>query len=328
MRAPVGGFGHDALVGTGPRGRRQGARADRRAVRGVAQLVHIVTEGPLGWSALQTATKLGLPVVSDFRTNFHAYSQHYGIGWLRRPVLAYLRKFHNRTLATLVPSETIRERLDCNGFRNVKVVARGVDTRLFSPTRRDAPLRRQWGAGPDGMVVMHMGRLAPEKNPALLATTFETIRQRVPEARFVVVGDGPSRRTLAQRCPYASFAGARHGEDLATHVASGDVFVFPSLTETYGNVTVEAMASGLAVAAFDYGAAAQHVEHGVDGMLAPCHDERAFVEMAVGLAADASRSARMGARACRSASLLDWDGVVQQLESILLSASVPIGHPL
>lgn len=284
-------------------------------------VVHIVTEGPLGWSALQTASKLGLPVVSDFRTNFHAYSQHYGVGWLKKPVLAYLRKFHNRTLATLVPTEAMRATLASHGFRNVRVISRGVDTGLFAPTRRSALLRQQWGAGPDDPVVLHLGRLAPEKNPDTVIATFENIRTRVPGARFVVVGDGPSRRLLAQRCPYAVFAGMRRGEDLAAHVASADIFVFPSLTETYGNVTIEAMASGLAVVAFDYGAAAQHITHKLNGMLAPCAGERTFIDLATELAADVPRARRLGDSAFVAARRLDWDHIVQELEAVLLVAA-------
>src|SRR5215471_14282867 len=109
-------------------------------------VVHVVTEGPLGWSALRAAAKLKLPVVSDFRTNFHTYSEHYGVGWLKKPILAYLRKFHNRTLCTLVPTEPLRSDLAAAGFRRLRVLARGVDARLFDPARRDEALRESWGA--------------------------------------------------------------------------------------------------------------------------------------------------------------------------------------
>ena len=111
-------------------------------------VVHIVTEGPLGWSALRAARSLGLPVVSDFRTNFHAYSQHYGVGWLRAPVMAYLRHFHNRTHSTMVPTDMLRRELAGAGFERLRVVARGVDTGRFAPARRSEALRAQWGAGP------------------------------------------------------------------------------------------------------------------------------------------------------------------------------------
>ena len=105
-------------------------------------LVHIVTEGPLGWSALQAATQLRIAVTSDFRTNFHAYTRHYGIGWLKKPIFGYLRKFHNRTLATFVPTEAMRGELAALGFRNLHVLSRGVDTNLFAPQRRSEELRQ------------------------------------------------------------------------------------------------------------------------------------------------------------------------------------------
>jgi glycosyltransferase involved in cell wall biosynthesis len=285
---------------------------------GRPDLVHIVTEGPLGWSALQAATKLKLPVSSDFRTNFHAYSRHYGVGWLRQPIAAYLRKFHNRTALTMVPTESLRRELSLRGFRNLEVVARGVDTRLFDPVRRSDELRRQWGAAPGTPVIAYVGRIAAEKNLDALAAAFDAIRARVPAARCVVVGSGPAERSLRARCPHAHFAGQRTGEDLAAHYASADAFVFPSLTETFGNVTVEAMASGLAVVAFDYAAAAEHIRHDGNGVLAPYGDTDTLARLAADLAADPLRIRRLGLAARASAESLEWARVIESFESMLL----------
>jgi glycosyltransferase involved in cell wall biosynthesis len=284
-------------------------------------LVHIVTEGPLGWSALQAARKLRLPVCSDFRTNFHAYSHHYGIGWLKKPIAAYLRKFHNLTLCTMVPTEAMRKELAALGFRDLKVVSRGVDTRQFNPAHRSEALRASWGAAPDDPVAIHVGRLAPEKNLTDAFAAFEAVRQRRPRAKLVLVGDGPQRAQLQARCPEAIFAGMRIGEELASHFASGDIFLFPSLTETYGNVTVEAMASGLAVVAYNYAAASEHIERGRNGMLATVADTAEFVAAAVELADDLARSRAMAVRARLTAEALDWDRVVRQLESVFMSVA-------
>ena len=284
-------------------------------------VVHVVTEGPLGWSALQTARTMGIPVVSDFRTNFHAYSRHYGIGWLKKPILGYLRKFHNRTLFTLVPTDAMRCTLVDAGFRNVEVIARGVDTGLFDPARRSQGLRAAWGAAPDTPVILHVGRLAPEKNLTALAAAFEAIRRSSPGARFVVVGDGPARASLEERCPGIVFAGTRTGADLAEHYASADIFLFPSLTETYGNVTIEAMASGLAVVAFDYGAARLHIRSGWNGMLAKGEDAQGWIGLAAELAVDPLHARVLGARAREAALELGWDRVVRRLEAVLLSAT-------
>jgi len=280
-------------------------------------IVHVLTEGPLGWSAVSAARKLKIPVISDFRTNFHSYSQHYGAAWLSKPILAYLRKFHNRTLCTLAPTEAMRAELAALGFRGLHVVGRGVDTALFDPARRSEALRTQWGAGPSDPVVLHVGRVAAEKNLAALISAYAAVRAKAPNARLVLVGDGPARAELQARCPDAIFAGMRHGEDLATHYASADVFVFPSLTETYGNVTLEAMASGLTVVAFNYAAAAEVIRHGENGLLAPMGDTDAFAALAASAVADLARAWAMAANARQSALKLGWDLVVRQLETLL-----------
>lgn len=284
-------------------------------------LVHIVTEGPLGWSALQAALQLKLPVTSDFRTNFHAYTRYYGISWLKKPIAAYLRKFHNRTLLTMVPTEAMRSDLAAIGFRNLRVVARGVDTRMFNPTRRSEALRASWGVAPGDTVVIHVGRMAPEKNLDVLLMAFDAMRLRHPRARQVFVGDGPGVSILRSRCPDAVFAGTRTGEDLATHYASGDVFLFPSLTETFGNVTIEAMASGLAIVAYGYAAAAAHITHGRNGLLAQYNKADEFVRLAEALISDPGHIGNLGAAARLAAEALDWDRVVVQLETLFLMAA-------
>jgi len=281
-------------------------------------VVHLATEGPLGWSALQAARHLQLPVTSDFRTNFHAYSSHYGLGWLRRPIGAYLRKFHNRTDLTMVPTEALRRELSGFGFRNVAVVARGVDVERFGPQHRSAALREEWGAaGTDALVVACVGRLAPEKNLPTVLAAFDAIRSKIPETRLVLVGDGPMRATLQAARPDVVFAGQRSGCELAAHYASADLFLFPSRTETFGNVTTEAMASGLPLVAFDYAGAAQLVRDGHSGRLVPLGNDTAFVTAAVALARDRLLRLRMGAHARAAVASLGWDDVVTRFESLL-----------
>jgi glycosyltransferase involved in cell wall biosynthesis len=279
--------------------------------------VHIATEGPLGWSALRAARRLGLPVTSDFRTNFDAYSRHYGIGWLRRPIMGYLRHFHNATAATMVPTPALQQTLQRQGFRDVHVVARGVDTARFSPARRCGQLRAAWGAGESTWVVAHVGRLAPEKNLDLLVRAFDAMRRVRPDSLLLMVGDGPARQALQQRCPGAWFAGMRSGDDLAAHYASADAFVFPSMTETFGNVTPEAMASGLPVLAYDHAAAGELICHGSSGLLAPLGDANAFLALAHELATDLPRAAAWGQAARRTTLSCQWDQVVAQVESLM-----------
>lgn len=279
-------------------------------------VVHIVTEGPLGLSALIAARRLGIPVCSEFRTNFHSYCAHYGFGWLARPIIGYLRWFHNRTRCTMVPTSGLAAELGAKGFANLRVVARGVDTRLFDPAKRCQALRDSWGAAPNSLVVIYVGRLASEKNLSLLCYAFEKIRRERPESRLVFVGDGPSRKDLEQCCPDAIFAGNQRGNELARHYASGDLFLFSSLTETFGNVTPEAMASGLAVVSYDHAAAGELILSGVNGVLARRGDEIQFLEMAAQLARRSTDLAGMRHRARQSVSHLNWPRIIEDIETV------------
>ncbi|HEY9194190.1 MAG TPA: glycosyltransferase family 1 protein [Methyloversatilis sp.] len=283
-------------------------------------LVHLVTEGPLGWSAMAAARKLKLPATSDFRTHFDAYSAHYGIGWLKRPITAYLRRFHNLGQETYVPTRALQQQLTACGYRNVEVVARGVDTRLFSPARRSRALRAAWGVGESELVVCFVSRLAPEKNLDLVARAFEALRARRPNARMLWVGDGPSREALARTYPHHLFAGMRTGEDLATHYASADLFLFGSLTETWGNVLSEALASGLPVISYAQAAASDLVEPERNGLLAEPGDEAGFIAQTLHAGLDDALLSRMAAGARASTERLHWDHVVNTFSHRLRSA--------
>ncbi|TBW11820.1 glycosyltransferase family 1 protein [Azotobacter chroococcum subsp. isscasi] len=285
-------------------------------------VIYIATEGPLGLSALRCARRLDIPVVSGFHTNFQQYSGHYGFGLLSRLLTRYLRWFHNHSQLTLVPSASQRMELTRRGFERLELLARGVDSRLFHPARRSASLRAAWGAGDDELVVLHVGRLAPEKNLGLLGSSFRNLQAAHPQRRLrlVVVGDGPLRASLEQQWPEAHFCGMRLGEELATHYASGDLFLFPSLSETFGNVVLEALASGLGVVAYDQAAAAQHIRHGHNGALAEPGDEQGFNEAASWLLEDEENLRRVRLNARQHASHQGWEAIVGQFEDYLRSA--------
>lgn len=214
-------------------------------------LVHVVTEGPLGASAVTAARSLGVPVTSSFHTNFHAYTKHYGFPLMRRAALGWLRRIHNRTAGTFAPTIEMCEALRALGFKNLQLLSRGVDTDQFSPDRRSTELRSSWSAGPTDPVVLHAGRLAAEKNYPLLFQAYAAMRAVNPACRFVLVGDGPLRESLERSYPSFRFTGFIPRAELARHYASADIYIHASLTETFGNVLTEAMASGLAVAGFD-----------------------------------------------------------------------------
>ncbi|MCM8564821.1 glycosyltransferase family 4 protein [Thauera linaloolentis] len=283
-------------------------------------LVHVATEGPLGWTAVSAARKLRLPVTSDFHTRFEHYSAHYGVGWLSQPVAAYLRRFHNRTAATYVPTSELAGALAAQGYERVEVISRGVDTVQYSPARRSEVLRQQWGVAPGGIAVVSVGRLAPEKNLGLTLRAFAAIREHRPDARMVVVGDGPMRDVIARECPQAVLAGMRHGGDLAAHYASADLFLFPSLTETFGNVTLEGMASGLCTVAYDYAAAAEVIRDLHNGAIVCCGDEEGFIQRAVQLACASGLRADIGREARRTAEGIDWERVCDHFAEALLRA--------
>ncbi|MBI5109273.1 MAG: glycosyltransferase family 1 protein [Rhodocyclales bacterium] len=283
-------------------------------------VVQVVTEGPLGASAVGAARALGIPVVTEFHTNFHAYSHHYGFGNLERLVSLHLRRLHNRGDLTVVPSHQLGIDLLRRGYNNIRVVARGVDTALFNPGRRSAELRARWGTKGEDIVVACVGRLAPEKNLDLAMTTFAAIRRFAPGARLLMVGDGPARKPLERAYPEHIYAGTRHGEDLAAHYASADLFLFPSLTETYGNVTLEAMASGLPVVAFRLAAAAELIHHGHNGMLAEPGVNAAFVRSALDLITRPGTRSRISACAAESVATHDWERIHERMACVLREA--------
>ncbi|MBU3567376.1 glycosyltransferase family 4 protein [Polynucleobacter alcilacus] len=278
-------------------------------------LVHIVTEGPLGWSALEAAKKLNIPVCSDFRTNFDAYSTHYGLSCLKSPIQRYLRYFHNNSHFTMVPTQALKNQLLSHGFERLRVLARGIDTELFNPSKRSHELRNQWGVKDHQKVVLYVGRLASEKNLQVTVDTFRAMLQVNPNLKMVWVGDGPQKGALKLSCPNSIFTGVQTGEALATHYASGDLFLFSSLSETFGNVTLEAMASGLAVLAYDYAAARQFIDHGVNGFLADPNEANSFVNQGLELMKENCDIQNLRTHARQTTLEISWDKVTKKLEN-------------
>jgi len=295
-------------------------RLERLWRRDRPDLVHVATEGPLGWSALNAAQALGLPVTSSFHTNFHHYTHDYRFSWLFTLTAKWLRHFHNRTLRTFAPTRELCDQLAADGYRELRVLSRGVDTVQFSPSRRDAVLRAAWGATPDDPVVVHTGRLAREKNYGLVFRAFSAMRAANPRCRLVVVGDGPLRAGLQAEHPECRFTGFVDRGTLARHYASADLYLHASTTETYGNVAAEALASGLAFAGYDYAAAHELVRPGENGLLVPLHDEPAFIAAAVRLATEPGLAPRLRAHAAAAVQARSWAAVTEQFETDLNAA--------
>ncbi|GAB2549599.1 glycosyltransferase family 4 protein [Rhodanobacter koreensis] len=279
--------------------------------------VYVATEGPLGWSAIRTAARLGIPISSGFHTRFDSYADHYGLGLLTSVVRGYLRRFHQRAAATLVPTDALAQELHAMGITNARLLRRAVDTKLFHPNRRDDALRDSWSVDAGTPVVLYVGRIAPEKNLELAVQAFRAIQQRIPRARYVWVGDGPARAALEAAHPDFIFAGVQRGEALAKHVASADLFPFPSLSETFGNVILEALAAGLPVVAYAEGAAREHLIDGVNGYCIPSGDTSAFIDATTRLASNPGLIRHMGRAAHAGVAGLSPDAVIRDFEILL-----------
>ncbi|MGM9512897.1 glycosyltransferase family 4 protein [Roseateles sp. DB2] len=281
------------------------------------ELVHIATPGPLAWAAVRAARQLDLALSSDFRTHFHLYSRYYGLGLLAPLVEAGLRQLHKRTQRTFVPSRSAYRHLAARGFENLQLLGRGVDTERFSPAWRCEALRAEWQAG-KAPVLLHVGRLAAEKNVELALRAHVLLSRARPDSRMIVVGDGPLRARLEKRYPAARFLGVLRGEALSRCYASADAFLFPSLSDTFGNVTLEAMASGLPVLAFNTAAAADLIVPRVNGFLATAGDDTAFLDGALRFASPPAAFSTLRTQARQTALQHHFPEVLSAFESALM----------
>jgi len=282
-------------------------------------LVHVVTEGPLGASAVSVARSMRIPVTSSYHTHFHSYASHYGIRPVAGLTLAWLRRLHNRTQATFAPTLELCSELDAKGFKGLQLLSRGIDLEQFRPQRRSLQLRAEWGAGASTPVVLHVGRMAPEKNYPLLFRLFEAMRMANPALRFVLAGEGPLRESLQRAHPECRFLGFMERSEIGRVFASCDIYIHASSTETFGNVVTEAMASGLAVAGYDYAAAREFIRDGDNGLLAPFGDEQALHLAARRLASDADLREKLASAAPAALRAQGWDQVVDRFEAELLA---------
>ena len=278
-------------------------------------LVHSAVEAIVGMLGRQWALKQGVPFVSSYCTNFPDYMSGYHMGFLEGSVWSQLRWFHGGARVTLVPSHATLRELQERGFHDrMRIWGRGVDAELFHPTRRDPDLRATV-AGDAEVVLVYVGRIAPEKRVDLLMEAFPRIRERASKkVALVFVGGGPALEGLEkQGVEGVHFAGYRRGEDLAAHYAAGDVFLFPSDTETFGQVVTEAMASGLSVVAPRRGGVQDTVRPGETGLLFNPGDVDDLVEKGLRLVENDDLRAHLAAGALKEARSRSWTAVFDQL---------------
>lgn len=285
------------------------------------EVVHVATEGPLGTLGRRAALARRLPLVTSFHTDFPRYTGRYLGAWAVAPVEAYLRRFHAPAFATQTPSRTTREELAGLGFRRPIVWGRGVESALFHPGRRDVARRAELGAGPDRPVILHVSRLAVEKDVGTLVEAFQQAHATLRESvRFVVAGDGPEAGMVRAALPFATHYGFIARERLADLYADSDLFVFPSPTETCGLVVLEAMASGTPVITGDLGGVLENIRPGINGLMVRAGDASAFAAAIAELITAPARREAMGSAARAFAVGRDWERELDELEPMYRDA--------
>ncbi len=287
-------------------------RAPRRRLLAFRpDVLHIATPDLLGHAALRLGRRMRWPVVASYHTRYETYLKYYGLAGLTGAISGVIRSFYNACAEIQVPSPSMIEVLRADGVTSdLRLWPRGVDTARFHPGHRSAPWRASLGLSPGEVVVAFAGRLVKEKRVAEVAGTFARLRAAGVPHRALFIGDGPERAWLEREVPGALFPGFLVGDDLAIAYASSDVFFFPSDTETFGNVTLEAMASGLPAVCADATGSRSLVLPGVTGLLAPAGDAEGLFAAVASLATDAARRRTMGEAARARALDFSWEAAM------------------
>lgn len=276
-------------------------------------IVHIAAPDYTGFGALNYARKFGVPAVASFHTRFDTYPRYYNMSWLEKYLTRYMRYFYSRCEHVYAPSQSMADELQRDGIgQDIRLWTRGVDGDLFNPARRDNAWRAQNGFGADDVVVAFVGRLVLEKGIDIFIDAFRQASANAPKLKALIVGDGPERAMFEKALPEAAFAGYLQGADLARAYASADMFFNPSITETFGNVTLEAMASALPSIGAAAAGSKSLIENGVTGYLAE-PNAASFAEKIALLGNDQSLRRRFGATARERSARFTWDAVLAEL---------------
>lgn len=303
------------------------ARKELDALR--PTIVHIATPDFLGRAALRYAKRHGIDAVSSYHTHFSSYLKYYRMEFLDRRLWRYLKNFYDDCRHVYVPSPSMADVLRTHGItEGLLYWPRGVDTDRFHNRHRSMEWRRAHGITDDEVVITFVSRLVSEKGLDVLADVASRLARHTPGHRFLVVGEGPAREDLEHEMPDAIFTGYLDGADLATAYASSDVFFFPSETETFGNVTLEAMASGVPAVCADATGSNALVDHGKTGFLAPPTDSAAFEKHVRDLILDADLRRRLSLASRQRAKEYAWDAVLERMLNYYLTLSSPTGATL
>lgn len=278
--------------------------------------IHLATEFGIGICGRSYARAKQIPIVSSYHTNIDHYIHYYpSLSPFKSGVDDYFKWFHRRSRRIFVPTEETRQHLQSAGYDNLSIWSRGIDTELFSPSKESQAFRSQFGLQ-NQTIVLYVGRVAAEKDIDMLPAAMRLLKERVDNVTLVVTGDGPSMPQIRAEAPEGSvFTGFLRGEALAQAYASSDLFFTPSSTETFGNVALEAMASGLPVVAADAGGFRNIIQHGVNGLLSAPRDAAGFARAMEFLVRQPERSRQIALRALDYAQERSWDTIFDQLIS-------------
>jgi glycosyltransferase involved in cell wall biosynthesis len=278
-------------------------------------IIHIAAPDYTGYGALNYARKRGIPAVASFHTRFDTYPRYYNMGWLEKYLTRYMRYFYSRCEHVYTPSHSMTDELRADKIgRDVRLWTRGVDGDLFNPEKRDHEWRLANNFGDEDVVVAFVGRLVLEKGIDIFADAFKRAQNASPNLKALIVGDGPERATFETLLPDAVFAGYQQGEGLSRAYASADMFFNPSITETFGNVTLEAMASGLPCVGATAAGSRSLIEDGVTGFVA-APNAAGFAEKIAELGRDSDLRRQMGLAAREQSERFCWDAILAELVS-------------
>jgi glycosyltransferase involved in cell wall biosynthesis len=284
-------------------------------------VVHLLTEFAMGMAGLRAARVLAVPVIASAHTDYERYASRYGVAWAVRAGWHYLRWFYGHAHRVLAPSRVYEQHLHARGIQHTGIWSRGVDTARFHPGLRSRSYRHACGCGDDDVLVTYVGRLAPEKSLEVLLDAWALLTARRRGARLAIVGQGLLESEIRRRAlPGVTLQGVRRGSALAEAYASADVFAFPSATETFGNVLLEAMASGLAPVAVAAGGVLDFAEHGRNSWLISPHDPAALAAALDRLIGDAWLRRWLAEGARGAAEARTWASVDDHLLSEYLAA--------
>lgn len=284
--------------------------------------IHIHTPCTLGYRATQAAQALGIPVVATYHTHFPSYLRYYRVKFLGPWIWKYLRSLFNSTQKVIVPSKATLIELQQNGFNNLVHIPHGVNTQCFSPKLRSTPWRHSVG-GENKIIALFVGRLVWEKNLSLLVKMIPFLKNK-NQIQFVFVGEGPAREELSRLIPEAHFTGFLGPEVLPTAYASSDLFIFPSVTETFGNVTIEAMASGLTPICAAAGGACDIIQTNFNGLLTRPNDPEDFSKAIDFLVENPDQCKKLSEQALKSASQYQWSKTIFDYENLYQNLVRPL----